>query len=640
MLKIISHQFIRDYLPQSFLPTTKILLSYSPSSINPEKIEFLIANFFELFEKEKKVKSLSKIQGVYKTFNPDDMKVFKMICLILELSAEACGMPKVNSRFTQQKENDDKILFQLFCEEPDQNRSYIFLLIQELVNVFNRCIQVDYQSLGDLSVFRNLLKGIKSIAPQGVNTIRFIQSARDLNIPCRKLANNTYQFGWGRKSKWFDSSFTDKTPTVSANLVKNKIACNLFLRNLGFPVPRSSMIKSIKDATRIANLFSYPVVIKPTNLDQGIGVYCDLKTLSEIEDAFKKVSKISSQIMIEEHIGGKDYRLQVCEGVVYWAIERKGPAVIGDGKKSIQELIAIFNDLRSFENKTSEIEWPLISLNQDIKDYLRVNAYKLEDIPSKGKEVKLRAANNISGGGTMFPVLNIAHQDNLNLAIDAAKCLRLDIAGIDLIIPDISISWKEQKAAICEVNAMPQISAGHHQYILKKTMPENGRIPTILFIGNFIDTPRYQSLVSLATSKKLNIGTATSDEVRFNSKKITTTESLLQSSNRLVSDPTVDAIFMHMNSNDQFNLSFPVDKFDAIVIVDKFEDESKIRKNIRWFENLTLFSNRILSLKEEAFQIATVLNQSKCKIEEITTEKLNTFIEELLDNYVNHTFNR
>lgn len=638
MLTIISHQFIRGYIPQSFLPTTKILLSYSPSSINPKKIEFFVANFFELFEKEEKIKSLSKLQDIYKTFNSDDMKVFKIICLILELSAEACGMPKVNSRFTQKKANDHRIFLQLFCEEPDQNFSYIFALIQELVTVFNQSMQDDDQRLNDLSVFKTLLKDIKSISPKGVNTIKFIQAASALNIPCRKVANNIYQFGWGRKSKWFDSSFTDKTPTVSANLAKNKIACNLFLKGAGFPVPRSRLIKSINDAIKVANLFSYPVVIKPTNLDQGIGVYCDLKTTSEIEDAFKKVSKISSQIMIEEHIGGKDYRLQVCEGEVYWAIERKGPTVIGDGEKSIEELITTFNEVRALNNKTSELTFPLIELNQDIVDYLRVNKHKLEDIPIKGQEIKLRAANNISGGGTMFPALNIAHEDNITLAIDVAKCLRLDIAGIDLIIPDISISWKEQKSAICEVNAMPQISSGRHQYILKKTMPENGRIPTVLFLGNFIDTPQYQSLISLAALKKLNIGTATSGEVWFNGKRGAATESLLQSSNRLISDPSIDVIFMHINLKDQFYLAFPVDKFDAIVIVDKFVDE--LKNNFGWFENLTLFSNRILSLKEEAFQIANVLKQSKFKIEEITTEKLNTFIDELLDNYVNQTFNR
>jgi hypothetical protein len=187
---------------------------------------------------------------------------------------------------------------------------------------------------------------------------------------------------------------------------------------------------------------------------------------------------------------------------------------------------------------------------------------------------------------------------------------------------------------------MPQISGSRHQYILKKTMPENGRIPTILFLGDFIDTPQYQSLMSLAASKKLNIGTATSDAVWFNGKKSAASDSLLQSSKRLIADPSIDAIFMHINLNNQFYLAFPVDKFDAIVIVDKFVDELTIRNNLRWFENLTLFSNRIFSLKEEAFPMATVLNQSKCKIEEITTEKLNTFINELLDNYVNHPFIR
>jgi cyanophycin synthetase len=99
----------------------------------------------------------------------------------------------------------------------------------------------------------------------------------------------------------------------------------------------------------------------------------------------------------------------------------------------------------------------------------------------------LRRRANMSTGGTSRDVRDIIHPDNERLAIQAAQALKLDIAGIDLITPDIGRSWMEVKSAICEVNAQPQISTEFaddvYVNLLRQRLPVHTRMRTVLLVN-------------------------------------------------------------------------------------------------------------------------------------------------------------
>ena len=69
-----------------------------------------------------------------------------------------------------------------------------------------------------------------------------------MEIPCLYLFGNTFQLGYGMKSRLFDSSNNDQTSVIASSLVKNKIVTGNFLRSFKLPVVESRIINNVDEA--------------------------------------------------------------------------------------------------------------------------------------------------------------------------------------------------------------------------------------------------------------------------------------------------------------------------------------------------------------------------------------------------------
>lgn len=637
MLKILNYRRQQGYLPRHFLPTTFITLGVYNQKINLANLKKFDIKVILLLKKIDNKNIISKnredILGTYSSSRND---LIKRVVIILELTLESIGFPECNFKSIPKGNNSDKYL--LTCDEIEGGRSNALSLLNVLVNwinslIFSQCSESYADELNSKFslLYEQTLESISKNAPKGVNTLKFIMAAKGLGIPCRRIVKNIFQFGLGKNSRWLDSSFTDSTPAISANFVRDKIICSHFLNEAGFPTPKNYVATSIENAVSIADKLGYPVVVKASNLDGGLGVYCDLKNGNEVRVAYEKVKKISKQVMVEEYIFGKDYRLQVCRDHVYWAIERKGPRVTGDGKSTIIELVNSFNKNRELENQTAEIQLPLIDFNDDVKYFLQKNGLTPNFIPPIGQEIKLRAANNIAGGGILVPALDIVHEDNIQLALDISRYLRLDLAGIDLLIPDISQSWKTQKCAVCEVNAMPQISGKRHQYLLEKIIPDSGKIPTILFLGDFEESQFHQKVIKVSKLKKLNIGIASHKEALLNAgRKISSFRNIYGSGFHLICDPTLDVLVHHMPFDSKLPLFFAVAEFDVIIVGDKITPSIEGAESLLWIKHLMAFSDHVISLRGEAKDLVDILKNVSQSIQDMRQKEFSDFLNDLI----------
>lgn len=432
---------------------------------------------------------------------------------------------------------------------------------QKVINWVLRILN-DYRHISD---FKKLFSEIKMLKPAGVNTYFLLKSANDSSIPYSYIYANTYQFGWGSKARLFSSTSTDKTSMISMELAQNKQVTSRILRSVGLPVPDNIYVSDETQAIQAAERLGYPVVVKPTSLDQGKGVAARLQTLENVRRAYKKAQALSASIMVEKHFEGQEYRLHVLNGEVYFATQRIPGGVTTDGVNPIKSLVSILNE----DRKNSKSLSPSLDLDKETIELLQEQGLSLDSIPEKDHFIRLRRIANVSRGGTSIPIpdLSIIHQDNIDLAIRAVSTLRLDIAAVDLIINDLSSSWIKSGAIINEVNAIPQVAREENlSYFLNNVMEGNGRIPVILAFCNH-DEIWIEHLVAKAIAQNKHIGVVSHSKVMIDNKIVAQSSfSAINGGLVLLNNPIVDMAIITIDELSMLDRGLSVDKFDIMVL--------------------------------------------------------------------------
>jgi cyanophycin synthetase len=289
----------------------------------------------------------------------------------------------------------------------------------------------------------------------GPSTASLVKAAEDRDIPWLRL--NRYslvQFGHGRYQQRIQATTTGRTSNIAVELASDKEETNEILRDLGLPVPLQMLVRSSSDAVRAAERIGYPVVLKPLAGNHGRGVAINLRTPDEVEVGFEKAREHGSTIIVESYIEGFDHRLLVVNGELVAAAKRVPGHVVGDGKHTIEELVAIVNeDPRrgvGHEKVLTRLEF-----DHQAERLLEKVGYDRGTVPKDGEIVYLRSTANLSTGGTSIDVTDVIHPDNREMAIRAIKAIDLDIGGVDFLTKDITESYREAGGGICEVNAGP-----------------------------------------------------------------------------------------------------------------------------------------------------------------------------------------
>ena len=445
-----------------------------------------------------------------------------------------------------------------------QHCHFIIIKIFEYSDKLINAIQnADEQVLEDLrKEFNDLLEKIKYAGPLGQNTLRFLSAANEMGVPWIRLYENVYQFGWGKNKRWLDSSFSDQTSNISAGLARHKSNTSFVLDLAGIPVAKGFVVKNKEELIRVSEMLGFPLAIKPADLDGGVGVRASIKNQEQLIKAFDHAKMFSNIILVQEHVHGKDYRIQVFNNEAYWVVERQPCGVMGDGLHSISQLIDQENATRG-RGKENDI-LVKIEIDEETIDVLNEEGLSLESIPPISSFIQLKRIANVARGGIPVPVLDKAHQDNLDLAIDAVKIVGLDIAGVDLICEDISISWKKSKSAICEINGQPALAKHLPKFLLEKMVTNKGRIPVIGFYGEVINSDQIKVWIKeyFPNSGWASIGHLNKTEI---STKRVIKKTLYQNAMTLILDPTIECILLDIYPHEN-PIELPVDFMDTLFI--------------------------------------------------------------------------
>lgn len=309
------------------------------------------------------------------------------------------------------------------------------------------------------------LKELARKTELGPSTRALYEAAKIRGIPVQRVGESSLlQLGLGKYQKWVEATITSQTSCVAVDIACDKVLTKRLLYQAGMPVPRGDVAFTVEEALVVAERIGQPVVVKPYNSNQGKGVSVYLTTPEEVRFAFRYAQNYSDQIIVEENIAGKQYRILVVDGKMVAASERIPAHVIGDGHHTVQELVDIENQ-NPLRGDDHDLPLTRIQIDENVEMVLNRQRKTLQSVPRKGEKVFLRETSNLSTGGIAIDVTDEVHPKTRDMAIRAAQVIGLDVAGVDIIVDDIRNPLNFDNGAIIEVNAAPGIRM--HYYPVK-----------------------------------------------------------------------------------------------------------------------------------------------------------------------------
>ncbi len=388
----------------------------------------------------------------------------------------------------------------------------------------------------------------------GPSTGSIIEEAESRGIPWIRL--NQYslcQLGYGANQKRIQATVTSETSSIGVELACDKEDTKYLLEQAEVEVPRGDIISRESSLESACRYVGYPLVIKPIDGNHGRGITVDINNYEDAVEAFKAAKEVSRRVIVEKYITGEDYRLLVINNVLVAAAKRTPAHVIGDGKSTIEELVAEVNkDPR--RGYGHEKELTEITINELTKTIIRDAGYKVDSVIPKGERLILKDTANLSTGGTAEDVTDIIHPANVSMAERISKIIDLDICGIDVMTSDISRPLSETGGAVLEVNAGP----GFRMHLAPTTgLPRNvaapvvdklfpnqgdtGRIPIVAITGTNGKTTTSRLMAHIAKMRGYRVGYTTSDGVYIQNRLLMKGDCTgPQSAEFVLKDPTVN----------------------------------------------------------------------------------------------------
>jgi len=402
--------------------------------------------------------------------------------------------------------------------------------------------------------------------PSSVGLAHFLAAADKAGIPWQHISHNVYQYGWGKHARLLDGTFTDQTSNIASRICLHKNVLNPVLRAAGIPVPTQISIPDENQAMQAAEKLGFPVVVKPVDRDRGEGVSTNLQSLPAIRQAMDRARQFSKRLVMENHCPGEDYRIYVMNDEVLLVICRIPGRVIGNGTDTVKALLVTLNadPLR----QPAAGRRKQIPLDAEALDLLQQQGLTPDSIPANGQKVVLRRTPNMTTGAESREIAFAdIHPDNLALFLRTARLLRLDIAGIDFLSVDISQSWLDNGAVICEVNSQPQHPPYLAEAILGRVVTGNGRVPVVVVVENRNHVAWLDTLLNTLHEQGCCTGVARADRLELDRQVIQKGHfDAPLAAQILLRDPALDCLVIQISDVGMLSNGLPVDCIDVLVL--------------------------------------------------------------------------
>ncbi len=249
-----------------------------------------------------------------------------------------------------------------------------------------------------------------------------------------------------------------KNPSM---LVSDKAWCNLFLKQKGYKIPKGDYFfvremnrelrgdgKERQDGHRYAKKLGYPVFVKPAG--GSLGILADvIHSEAELKEHFDKISESDYIALIQEVVKQPEYRIFVVDGEVEYTYRKTYPKIVGDGKRTIKNLVKGFNSKIFRERARIDIS------SAPFGSLLSESGNEVDSILENGESIKIMNKANITTGGCIEDYTEEVSDETRKWAKELVETLNLRVCGIDVFASD-SIN-NPDGFTIIEVNQCPSV---------------------------------------------------------------------------------------------------------------------------------------------------------------------------------------
>ena len=494
------------------------------------------------------------------------------------------------------------------------------------------------------------MKEIRERVRLGPSTGSIVEEAVARDIPWIRLGTNSLvQLGYGVHQMRFQATITCKTSSIAVDIACNKEETKRMLDMASIPVASGSICVDAEDLELTIKKIGYPIVIKPLDGNHGKGASINVVTWEDAIEGLAHAQKYSRRVIVEKFITGFDFRVLVIDNKLVAAAKRVPAHVVGDGKKTIQELIDKTNldPKRGYghENVLTEI-----TVDRDTTDLLEKMNYSLETIPNNGETVYLKSTANLSTGGTSVDVTDMMHPENIFLAERISRVIGLDVCGIDIMAENLTQPLKENGGVILEVNAAP----GFRMHLApSEGLPRNvaapvidmlyppgkpSRIPIIAVTGTNGKTTTTRLLAHIVKNNGYRVGFTTSDGIYIQNhmlEKGDTTGPL--SAEYILKDPTVEFAVLETARGGILRAGLGFSRCDIALITNIREDHLGLN-DIDTLDDLARVKSVVVrSVKKDGWAILNaeddqclkIANDLSCNIAYFAMDEENPIVKKL-----------
>jgi len=272
---------------------------------------------------------------------------------------------------------------------------------------------------------------------------------RGISVETIDSEGGFFRLSYGGRSVACRESLSEFTSAVAMSICDDKRVTRRIVERAGVRVP--AQLAHHDEDSRAGFLSEHgSIVVKPARGEQGRGIAVGLETVSEMEDAVAAAREICPDVILESCFDGQDLRLIVIDYKVVAAAIRRPARIIGEGTKSVEDLIQSQSRRRAAATGGESS----IPIDAETVRCVEAAGYTLTDVVESGTELVVRRTANLHTGGTIHDVTSVTHPELIKAAVSAARAIEIPVTGIDLMVKSPS----ESDYVFIEANERPGLA--------------------------------------------------------------------------------------------------------------------------------------------------------------------------------------